>query len=253
MCTVERLVEYTKCKGEKEEGSNLSDWPSKGKIDYRDVTLRYSRNPEAMLKRISFTTSPAEKIGIIGRTGAGKSSIVYSLFRLYQADGAVLIDDVDTATVNLKHLRRNISIIPQEPVVFSGSLRDNLDPYREFTDVVLWKSLAEANLKQAVVDLDEPLDNRDNRFSIGQKQLVCLTRAVLRKNKILILDEAAANVDPDTNLTIQNVIRKRFAGSTVLIIAHRLNNVADCDKIIVVDSGSLVAFDKPEVLIKKTN
>lgn len=198
-----------------------------------------------------------QKIGIVGRTGAGKSSIIQSIFRLAQNEGQIFIDGVDTAVIGLHDLRKNISIIPQEAVLFSGSLRFNLDPFGEKTDDELWHSLDQVELRDVVSALPGGLDCKvldgGSNFSAGQRQLLCLARAILRNNKILILDEATANVDSETDQLIQETIRNKFADCTVITVAHRLHTIMDSDKVMVVDAGDIVEFDHPYELIQHSD
>lgn len=190
------------------------------------------------------------QIGIVGRTGAGKSSLISALFRLAKLDGVIYIDDVDSKKIGLYDLRNKISIIPQEPILFSATLRDNLDPFHEFSDADLWSVLEEVELKHMINSLDYYVEQDGSNFSVGQRQLVCLARAILQNNKILILDEATANVDPTTDALIQTTIRKKFKDCTVLTIAHRLNTIMDSDKILVMDEGKVLEFDHPHILLQ---
>lgn len=194
-------------------------------------------------------------MGVVGRTGAGKSSIVQSLFRLAQNEGQISIDGVDIGLIGLHDLRRKISIIPQEAILFSGSLRFNLDPFDERSDDELWAALEQVELKAVIAALPGGLDAKvidgGLNFSAGQRQLLCLARAILRNNKILILDEATANVDSETDKLIQKTIRNRFTDCTVITIAHRLNTIMDCDRVLVVDAGEIVEFDHPFNLIQR--
>lgn len=172
------------------------------------------------------------------------------MFRLAKLEGAIYIDKLDTKQIGLHELRRKISIIPQEPVLFSATLRDNLDPFHDFDDITLWAALENVELKSSVSSLDYNVEQGGVNFSVGQRQLLCLARAILRNNKILLLDEATANVDPTTDALIQKTIRHNFKNCTVLTIAHRLNTIMDSDKVLVMDYGQAVEFDHPHVLLK---
>lgn len=261
MTSVERVLEYS-CLDSENPIESTSEkcpppiWPDEGRIDFIDIYLSYSPDDPPVLRELNFTIMPKEKIGIVGRTGAGKSSLIAALFQLSQTDGSVLIDGIDTKEVGLHDLRSKLSIIPQEPVLFSGTMRKNLDPFDEYPDIELWKALEEVELKQAVVDLDGGLNGKmsegGSNFSVGQRQLVCLARAIVRNNKILVLDEATANVDPQTDGLIQKTIKSKFAECTVLTIAHRLNTVMDSNKVLVMDAGTMVEFDHPYLLLNNT-
>ncbi|XP_045469838.1 probable multidrug resistance-associated protein lethal(2)03659 isoform X2 [Harmonia axyridis] len=259
MTSVERVVEYSSIEHERaleteESKKPKSSWPEFGKIIFKNLYLRYASGDPPVLKHLNFTILPKEKVGIVGRTGAGKSSLINALFQLSLTEGQIIIDDVDITKLGLHDLRSKISIIPQEPVLFSGSLRKNLDPFDEYSDVDLWKALEEVELKEAVNDLTSGLNSMvsegGSNFSIGQRQLVCLARAILRNNRILVLDEATANVDPQTDSLIQNTIRQKFAECTVLTIAHRLHTVMDSDKVLVMDAGTVKEFDHPYILLQ---
>lgn len=165
-------------------------------------------------------------------------------------DGAIYIDNVNTKKVGLHDLRNKISIIPQEPVLFSATLRANLDPFHKFHDADLWSALEEVELKDAVTSLDYCVQQGGSNFSAGQRQLICFARAILQNNKILVLDEATANVDPTTDALIQSTIRKKFTTCSVLTIAHRLNTIMDSDKVLVMDHGRVLEFDHPYVLLQ---
>ncbi|XP_067011704.2 probable multidrug resistance-associated protein lethal(2)03659 [Anabrus simplex] len=260
MTAVERILEYARL----EEEPNLesppakkppSNWPSLGNIEFAHVFLKYSPTDEPVLKNLSISVKSAEKVGIVGRTGAGKSSLIAAMFRLAWVDGKLMIDGVDTKDIALQALRSKISIIPQDPVLFSGTMRKNLDPFDEYPDSKLWEALQEVELKDALHE-DYGLQTRvaegGCNFSVGQRQLVCLARALIRNNKILMLDEATANVDPHTDSLIQTTIRDKFRECTVLTVAHRLNTIMDSDKVLVMDSGRMVEFDHPHILLQNS-
>nr|XP_023023834.1 probable multidrug resistance-associated protein lethal(2)03659 isoform X1 [Leptinotarsa decemlineata]XP_023023843.1 probable multidrug resistance-associated protein lethal(2)03659 isoform X1 [Leptinotarsa decemlineata] len=256
MTSVERVQEYADIIPEQDTNTKEPPicWPEAGSIKFLNVFLRYSKEDPPVLKNLVFEIKPREKIGIVGRTGAGKSSLIQALFRLTDIEGSILIDGVDTKTVSLKVLRSKISIIPQEPVLFSGTLRKNLDPFDEYQDEKLWNALEEVELKNTVDELPAGLDSKmaegGSNFSVGQRQLLCLARAIVRNNKILVLDEATANVDPQTDGLIQSTIRQKFATCTVLTIAHRLHTIMDSDRVLVMDAGQSVEFDHPHSLLQ---
>lgn len=257
MISVERVIEYTdlekeapwECRKRPPPG-----WPHEGVIVFDNVNFSYSLDGPLVLKHLTALIKSREKVGIVGRTGAGKSSVISALFRLSEPEGKVWIDKILTTEIGLHDLRKKMSIIPQEPVLFTGTMRKNLDPFNEHSDEELWKALEEVQLKEAIEDLpgkmDTELAESGSNFSVGQRQLVCLARAILKKNRILIIDEATANVDPRTDELIQQKIREKFAQCTVLTIAHRLNTIIDSDKIMVLDSGRLREYDEPYVLLQ---
>uniref|UniRef100_A0A8D0FDG9 ABC-type glutathione-S-conjugate transporter n=1 Tax=Strix occidentalis caurina TaxID=311401 RepID=A0A8D0FDG9_STROC len=229
-------------------------WLTEGRIEFRNYSLRYRPNLELALKQVNLTINGQEKIGITGRTGAGKSTLAVGLLRLVEAaEGAILIDGLNIAQLGLHDLRTKITVIPQDPVLFSGSLRMNLDPLNQYSDADIWTALELTQLKNFVADLPDQLEykctDQGENLSTGQKQLVCLARALLRKAKILILDEATAAVDFETDLQIQSTLRTHFKGSTVLTIAHRINTIMDCDRILVLENGQIAEFDTVEHLI----
>lgn len=257
MTAVERIVEYTDVTPEPMDVGDKPkiDWPENGQIEFRHVSLRYSEDDAYVLKDLNFIIGAKAKVGIVGRTGAGKSSLITALFRLAETEGEILIDDLVTRTINLYNLRSKISIIPQEPVLFSGSLRKNLDPFDDYNDDELWLALEEVELKAVVSELpgalSHPMSEGGSNFSVGQRQLFCLARAVIRKSKILVLDEATANVDNKTDELIQMTIRRKFSECTVLTIAHRLHTVMDSDKVLVMDEGRAVEYGHPYELLQK--
>lgn len=234
-----------------------STWPESGRIELKDLTYRHSETSPLVLKGLSAVIGSGEKIGIVGRTGAGKSSLASALFRLAEPNGSIKIDDVEVLILGLHDLRRHLSIIPQDPVLFTGTVRYNLDPFGSYDDGEIWRSLEQVQLKWSIELLDEGLEavvtEGGSNFSVGQRQLFCLARALLRRNKILILDEATANVDLETDAIIQQVIREQFSQCTILTIAHRLETVMDSDRIMVLRFGEIAEFNEPHVLLSKPN
>ncbi|XP_063678313.1 ATP-binding cassette sub-family C member 4-like isoform X2 [Bolinopsis microptera] len=229
-----------------------------GVIEFRDVKLKYDpEGDDYVLHGMSFLTKPAEKIGIVGRTGAGKSSILQALFRMVEPEGEILLDGMLTSEMGLHQLRKSISIIPQESLLFSETLRINLDPFSEFTSEQLWDVLEKVELKVYVAaqtgGLEMMVQEGGGNLSAGQRQLLCLARALLRDNKILVIDEATANVDEKTDQLIQSTLRDKFSDCTVLTIAHRINTIIDSDRVMVMDAGLLVEFDHPAVLLKNSD
>ncbi|CAN1302447.1 ABC transporter C family member 2 [Linum perenne] len=231
-------------------------WPSSGSIKFEDVVLRYRPELPPVLHGLSFSISPSDKVGIVGRTGAGKSSMLNALFRIVELErGRILIDNYDIAKFGLMDLRKVLGIIPQSPVLFSGSVRFNLDPFSEHNDADLWEALERAHLKDAIrrnsLGLDAEVSEAGENFSVGQRQLLSLARALLRRSKILVLDEATAAVDVRTDALIQKTIREEFRTCTMLIIAHRLNTIIDCDRVLLLDSGRVLEYDSPEELLSR--
>jgi len=274
MTSVERVIEYCslpqeedydrrrsgkrRCKsnggcGERPKCRTLLN---EGCVEYRHVDLYYNRLAKPVLKNISFKIEAGEKVGIIGRTGAGKSSIITTLFRLYDFEGSILIDGIDIRQLGLIELRSAISIIPQTPVLFSTSIRRNLDPLNIYDDFSLWTALEKAHLRETISTLPGKLDfdiGSGGGFSSGQKQLMCLARVLLRQSSLIVMDEATANVDSNTDAIIQATIRQEFKHCTVITIAHRLETILDCDRIMVLDAGRIVDFDTPGQLMAKNN
>ncbi|XP_061889552.1 multidrug resistance-associated protein 1 [Entelurus aequoreus] len=256
--SVERVNEYADTAKEASwslEGSSLPlAWPQTGTIEFQDYGLQYRKGLELALKGITLQIHEREKVGIVGRTGAGKSSLALGIFRILEAaKGKIFIDGVNIADIGLHDLRSRITIIPQDPVLFSGSLRMNLDPFDTYTDEDVWNSLELAHLKNFVSNLPDKLNHEcsegGENLSLGQRQLVCLARALLRKTKILVLDEATAAVDLETDTLIQSTIRTQFEDCTVLTIAHRLNTIMDYTRVIVMDRGHISEIDSPANLI----
>nr|XP_015857887.1 multidrug resistance-associated protein 1 isoform X3 [Peromyscus maniculatus bairdii] len=257
---VERLKEYSETEKEApwqiQETAPPSTWPHSGRIEFRDYCLRYREDLDLVLKNINVTIEGGEKVGIVGRTGAGKSSLTLGLFRINEsAEGEIIIDGVNIAKIGLHHLRFKITIIPQDPVLFSGSLRMNLDPFSQYSDEEVWMALELAHLKGFVSALPDKLNHEcaegGENLSVGQRQLVCLARALLRKTKILVLDEATAAVDLETDDLIQSTIRTQFEDCTVLTIAHRLNTIMDYTRVIVLDKGEVRECGAPSELLQQ--
>ncbi|XP_074597589.1 ATP-binding cassette sub-family C member 4-like [Brevipalpus obovatus] len=258
MTSVERVLEYTELEIEPTTGSDIrppSDWPEKGAIKFENVTMKYPSAPKPALSDISIRIDAGEKVGVVGRTGAGKSSLLSCLFRLVEPEGVIEIDEIDIKSIGLRDLRQKISIIPQEPVLFSGTVRFNLDPFNRSKDSDLWEALENVQLKEKVSKLEGSLEHEiregGDNFSVGERQLICLARALLRNNKILVVDEVTANVDQDTDELIQQTIRTKFANCTVITIAHRLNTIIDFDRILVLNGGKVVEFDEPHILLQR--
>ncbi|XP_040061540.1 ATP-binding cassette sub-family C member 4 [Ixodes scapularis] len=259
MTSVERVLEYSNLPAEADVDSAPGkkppeSWPELGSISLEGVSLSYAPGEPPVLKDLRCHIKPKEKVGVVGRTGAGKSSIIAALFRMTEPDGPILVDGIDVRHIGLHDLRTKISIIPQDPVLFTGPIRRNLDPFGEHADEQLWTALNEVRLKDAVLELPGGLSAQVSEgganFSVGQRQLMCLARAVLRQNRILVMDEATANVDPTTDAMIQTTIRENFKDCTVLTIAHRLHTIMDSDRVMVLDAGRILEFDEPYVLMK---
>lgn len=248
MTSVERSLEYTEIEQEDKTDTKELKHSLKGGIVYENVSLKYSE--DLVLKNVSFVIEASQKIGIVGRTGAGKSSIISVLLRLYEIEeGKVLIDNVDTKTMSVEYLRRNIAVIPQDPVLFSTTIRENIDPNNIFTDAEIWHALNQVQMKH-FQSLDEKCWEN---FSIGEKQLICLARALVSRKNIIVFDEATSNLNDKTDILLQNVINDGFNNSTVIIIAHKLKSVMNCDKVMVIDDGRIIEFDDPKELLKMEN
>ncbi|CAL1537561.1 unnamed protein product [Lymnaea stagnalis] len=260
--SAERILEYSEIETEAAwENPDLKlpqPWPQNGEVVMDDLQIRYREGLELVLRGISCKLKGGEKVGIVGRTGAGKSSLSVALFRLVEAaSGKISIDNQNIAEIGLHDLRKNITILPQDPVIFSGTLRMNLDPGEMYTEDQIWEALEHAHLKEFVQNLPSRLDYEcgegGQNLSMGQRQLVCLARCLLRKSKILVLDEATAAVDMETDDLIQKTIRTEFKHSTVLTIAHRLNTIMDYDRVIVMDRGTIKEMDSPQALLNDSN
>ena len=231
------------------------NWPSEGKIEFDNVKMSYRDGP-LVLQGVSVTVQPRQKVGICGRTGSGKSSMLVALFRVEKLkEGRILIDGIDIATMPVQTLRERLAIIPQDPVMFSASMRYNIDPFNQHSDTEIWTALEQVNLKEVITAIPGGLDSAvaegGSNLSVGQRQLICFTRALLRKPKIVVLDEATAAVDNETDNLIQSMIKETFKDCTVLTIAHRLNTIIDSDALVVLEQGTLGEFDKPSELKNK--
>ncbi|XP_068448492.1 ATP-binding cassette sub-family C member 5 isoform X1 [Clinocottus analis] len=262
--SVERIDHYIKClESEAPRQSSEADapapsWPQQGNITFQDVELRYRDTLPLVLKKLTFTILPNETIGIVGRTGSGKSSLGVALFRLVElTGGSIVVDGINVARIGLDELRSKLAIIPQEPVLFIGTVRTNLDPWDQYSDSQIWEALEKTHVKEMIRQLPHSLhsevtENGEN-FSVGERQLLCVARALLRNSKILILDEATAAIDTETDRLIQETIRCAFGSCTTLIIAHRLNTVMSCSRVMVLDNGQILEFDSPAALLADEN
>uniref|UniRef100_A0A7S4FWP9 ATP-dependent transporter ycf16 n=1 Tax=Eutreptiella gymnastica TaxID=73025 RepID=A0A7S4FWP9_9EUGL len=259
MACAERLSSFDSIESE-EAGAMYQappdDWPSAGAIQLSDLKARYRTNTPLVLKGINIEIKPGEKIGFVGRTGSGKSSMLLALYRMLMIEGTINIDGIDISKVSRRELRKRLCVIPQEPVLFKGTLRYNLDPTSTYSDDNLWRALELSNLAEYVKvqeveggdNLNMHVEEGGSSLSVGQAQLICLARAVLRKSKLLFMDEATASVDVTTDKLIQNVIRENFQDCTVITIAHRLHTIMDCDRVLVLDHGQVAEYDTPQKL-----
>ncbi|CAI5652685.1 unnamed protein product [Oreochromis niloticus] len=262
--SVERINHYIKTleseapRQSPEAAQPAPSWPPEGKITFQDVEMRYRNDLPLVLKNLSFTILPEETIGIVGRTGSGKSSLGVALFRLVElTGGSIIIDGINVAQIGLDDLRSKLAIIPQEPVLFIGTIRSNLDPWDQYSDAEIWEALEKTHIKEMVSQLPHSLhsevtENGEN-FSVGERQLLCVARALLRNSKILLLDEATAAIDTETDRLIQETIRTAFGSCTTLIIAHRLNTVMSCSRVMVMNNGQILEFDSPVALLADEN
>ncbi|GLU07394.1 hypothetical protein SLE2022_243540 [Rubroshorea leprosula] len=231
-------------------------WPAHGNVEIKDLQVRYRPNTPLVLKGITLSINGGEKIGIVGRTGSGKSTLIQVFFRLVEPTGGrIIIDDIDICMLGLHDLRSRFGIIPQEPVLFEGTVRSNVDPIGQYSDEEIWKSLERCQLKEVVASKPDKLDalvadNGDN-WSVGQRQLLCLGRVMLKHSRLLFMDEATASVDSQTDAVIQRIIREDFAACTIISIAHRIPTVMDCDRVLVVDAGKAKEFDTPSRLLER--
>ena len=258
MTSVERVMTYTKLDSEpgyRVERLPPEHWPHKGNITFQDVSLTYYPGGPQVLKKINLNITGGTTIGVAGRTGAGKSSFVAALMRMPDADGDIMVDEVRLTDINLREARRRISVLGQNPVLLSGSVRQNLDLMQQYQDADLWQALDDVQLKDLVERLDGQLDHEllehGANFSVGERQLICLARVLLQQNKIVILDEPTAHVDPGTEQTIWNIVREKLRDCTVITIAHRLNTIKDCDMILVLKNGEISEFGDFDSLVNR--
>ncbi|MED6173013.1 Multidrug resistance-associated protein 4 [Stylosanthes scabra] len=260
MVSVERIKQFTNIPSEPswiiKDRLPPSNWPGQGNVDIKDLQVRYRPNTPLVLKGITLSINGGEKIGVVGRTGSGKSTLIQVFFRLVEPSGGkIIVDGIDISMLGLHDLRSRFGIIPQEPVLFEGTVRSNIDPTGQYTDEDIWKSLERCQLKEAVASKPEKLDSLviDNgeNWSVGQRQLLCLGRVMLKRSRLLFMDEATASVDSQTDGVIQRIIREDFAACTIISIAHRIPTVMDCDRVLVVDAGRAKEFDKPSNLLQR--
>ena len=294
MNSVERIREYLQVESEAVRRSlpghePPKDWPQKGAVKVQHLTLRYAPDLPTVIRDVTFEVEPSAKVAVVGRTGAGKSTIAAAFFRFLEADsGRIIIDDVDIGTIGLQELRSKMAIIPQDPTLFkgnhflnlltTGSLRFNLDPYGQHPDASIYESLHRVHLINATeltdsrtgdsstnqnvfLNLDTEVAEGGGNLSQGQRQLMCLARALLKSPRVIIMDEATASIDYATDSKIQMTIRKEFVSSTILtsnhvttvltVVAHRLRSIIDFDKVLVLDAGEVKEYDHPHLLLQK--
>ena len=262
MTKMERSLSYTKIISEKSQSLTsdlaLKDWPSKGEILFENFNVKYRNDTEMVLKNINFHLKPGEHLGIVGRTGSGKTTISLCLFRIMEAySGKIYIDGVDISKVGLKKLRESITIIPQDSTLMNGTLRYNIDPIKTYSDkeiiYVMKKIGFDYIINQNKDGLDQNISENGSNLSMGEKQLICITRAILRKSKIIVLDEATASIDYKTEEIIQNALNEILSTSTMISIAHRIKTVMNANKILVLENGEIIEFDTPKNLLNNKN
>jgi ATP-binding cassette subfamily C (CFTR/MRP) protein 4 len=250
--SIERILEYTKQDQEHRDGVSVEGWPQQGEIKFNNVYLSYDSD-NYVLHDLNFTVKPQETIAIVGRTAAGKSSIISTILRLHKFEGKIFIDGVDIATLPLETLRSNVSVISQDPALFTGTVRENIDLTGKYTDAEIWNALKTVKLEMLFSSLDHRISTVESNLSLGQKQLLCLARAIIRKSKILIMDEVTASVDQKTENMIHRIVLEELAYCTVIMITHKLDYVLQYDKVMVLDNGSVVEFDHPSLLLENVN
>jgi ATP-binding cassette subfamily C (CFTR/MRP) protein 4 len=261
MICVERVSEYSKVESEadlsKVSDQKLVNWPKSGDIEVNNLSIRYRSTLPLSLSGISFSIKSGQKVGVVGRTGSGKSTLVQALFRILEAEtGSITIDGVDISTLGLHKLRMGMSVISQYPVLFSGcTVRENLDPFEQYSDDAIKEALDDVQMVNAIDNLPDGLQYRvaegGSNFSVGERQLLCLARATLQKSRILVLDEPTANIDIRTDQLLQEAVKKSFPGGTIVSVAHRLDTIIDNDVVLVLGAGKVLEFDSPHNLIEK--
>ncbi|CAK9175317.1 unnamed protein product [Ilex paraguariensis] len=260
MVSVERLKQFSnipsEAEWEKKDCLPSPNWPTHGNVELKDLQVRYRPNTPLVLKGITLSIRGGEKIGVVGRSGGGKSTLIQVFFRLVEpAGGKIIIDDVDISLLGLHDLRSRFGSIPQEPVLFEGTVRSNIDPIGQYSDEQIWKSLERCQLKDVVAakpgKLDSSVVDSGDNWSVGQRQLLCLGRVMLKRSRVLFMDEATASVDSQTDGVIQKIIREDFSACTIISIAHRIPTVMDCDRVLVVDAGWAREFDNPSRLLER--
>eukprot|EP00268_Persea_americana_P007156 TRINITY_DN1262_c0_g1_i4.p1 TRINITY_DN1262_c0_g1~~TRINITY_DN1262_c0_g1_i4.p1 ORF type:complete len:453 (-),score=85.58 TRINITY_DN1262_c0_g1_i4:399-1703(-) len=257
--SVERILQYMCIPSEHplviENNRPGHDWPAQGEVGIHHLQVRYAPHMPLVLRGVTCTFPGGKKAGIVGRTGSGKSTLIQTLFRIVDpAGGQILIDSIDISTIGLHDLRSRLSIIPQDPTMFEGTIRSNLDPLEEYTDEQIWEALDKCQLGEEVRrkegKLDSTVTENGENWSMGQRQLVCLGRVILKKSKVLVLDEATASVDTATDNLIQQTLRQQFSDSTVITIAHRITSVIDSDMVLLLDNGVIAEYDSPAKLLE---
>ncbi|KAI4353106.1 hypothetical protein L6164_002080 [Bauhinia variegata] len=260
MISVERILQYLNIKSEAplliEDSRPPKNWPETGTICFKNLQIRYAEHLPSVLKNISCTFSGGKKIGVVGRTGSGKSTLIQAIFRIVEPrEGSIIIDNVDICNIGLHDLRLRLSIIPQDPALFEGTVRGNLDPLMQYSDDEVWQALEKCQLGHLVRAKEEKLDSsvveNGENWSVGQRQLFCLGRALLKRSSILVLDEATASVDSATDGMIQKIIRQEFENRTVVTIAHRIHTVIDSDMVLVLSDGRIAEYDSPSKLLER--
>ncbi|KNA05217.1 hypothetical protein SOVF_192420 [Spinacia oleracea] len=256
--SVERILQYTSITSEAplvvESNRPDQSWPSSGQVHVQDLQVRYAPQLPLVLRGITCTFQGGKTTGIVGRTGCGKSTLIQALFRIVEpASGKIIIDGIDISCIGLHDLRSRLSIIPQDPTMFQGTLRSNLDPLEEYTDDQIWEALDKCQLGDEVRNRESKLDStvseNGENWSVGQRQLICLGRVLLKRSKVLVLDEATTSVDTATDNVIQQILREHFSDSTLIIIAHRITSVISSDQVIVLSHGAVEECDRPSRLL----